>query len=53
MNLPFSKKRANAKNFFDLKSTEKKKIIKKAVKESTEEQVKLMKKHGYAFNTYN
>lgn len=37
-------------NFFDLSSGEKKKVIKKAVMESTEEQVKLLKEYGYVFN---
>jgi len=53
MKLPFVKeqKRTKSTNFFDLSSVEKKKIIKKAVEESTKEQVKLLKDHGYAFNT--
>lgn len=43
-------KRIKSVNFFDLSSREKKKVIKKAVMKSTEEQVKLLKECGYAFN---
>ena len=43
-------KRVKSINFFDLSSSEKKKIIKKAAKDSTEEQIKLLKKNGYVFN---
>jgi len=52
MKFNFLKKNSKLKsvNFFDLSSSVKKKVIKKAVKESTEEQVKLLRQYGYAFN---
>ncbi len=52
MQVPFLKKtkKMKATNFFDLTSGEREKIIRKAVQESTKEQVELLKKHGYAFN---
>lgn len=50
MKIPFlNKKLAKSTNFFELTSAEKKKIIKRAASESTKEQVKLLKEHGFAF----
>ncbi len=49
--IPFLKsKKIKAKSFFDLRSADRKKIIKKAVYESTKKQVKLLKEYGYAFS---
>lgn len=42
-------KKTESKNFFDLRSSEKTKIIRKAAIESTKEQVKTLKKYGYLF----
>lgn len=42
-------RRAKATSFFDMRSAEKKKIINKAVAESTKKQVKLLRENGYIF----
>lgn len=50
MKFLFSNKRVHSTSFFDLSSRDKKKIIKKAVEESTEEQIKLLKRNGFSFS---
>jgi len=48
--IPFlESKKIKTKSFFDLRSSDKKKIIEKAVYESTKKQVKLLKECGYVF----
>jgi len=42
-------KKAKTTSFFDMRSSDKKKIINKAVVESTKKQVKLLKEYGYTF----
>lgn len=50
MRIPFlGNKKIKTKGFFDLRSSDKKKIIKKAVYESTKKQIKLLKEYGYVF----
>jgi hypothetical protein len=50
--LPFTKeKKIKTKGFFEMRSSEKKKIIRKAVMESTKKQIKLLKEYGYAFSS--
>ncbi len=53
MKIPFIKprerKKINSVNFFELDSKDKKKVILKAVKESTAEQIRIMKENGFAF----
>lgn len=53
MKIPFisdrKQKKAETVNFFKLSSQDKKKVITKAVRESTDEQIRIMKEHGFAF----
>jgi len=42
-------KKIKTRNFFDMKSEEKKKIVNKAAIESTKKQVQLLKESGYIF----
>ena len=49
--IPKKGKKIRATNFFDMNSAEKKKIVNRAVVESTKKQVKLLKESGYVFGT--